>query len=125
MDIKRFLSRSYKPLNNIKCLLPIRSIRFLACNPIRLKEDSIEVYMYELILSHAVKCHRQRVARNQSWPLTIVETNEEPGLGYFQIAEKRDKSTRIKITLCIVRQIQLYIQMSRKLQLTISNQFWT
>lgn len=53
-------------MNNIKCLLPIRLIGFFACDPIRLKGDSINVHVYELTLSHAVKCHRQRVARNQS-----------------------------------------------------------
>ncbi|KCZ74470.1 hypothetical protein H311_04565, partial [Anncaliia algerae PRA109] len=103
VDIKRFLNISYKSLKIIKKLITNKIKEFFGCNPIRLGGDGIIVHVDETMLSHAVKSHRGRVARNQSWALTIVDTSEKPGLGYCQIVDKRDSTTLIPIISRIVR----------------------
>ncbi|KCZ74426.1 hypothetical protein H311_04609 [Anncaliia algerae PRA109] len=65
VDSKRFLNISYISLKNIKKLITNNFKEFFACNPIRPGEDIIIVHVDKSMLSHAVKSHRGRVARNQ------------------------------------------------------------
>ncbi|KCZ75992.1 hypothetical protein H311_03019, partial [Anncaliia algerae PRA109] len=90
-------------LKNIEKLITNKIKKFFGCNPIRLGGNEIIVHVNETMLTDAVKSHRGKVARNQSWALTIVDTSEKPGYKYCQIVDKRHSSTLIPIISRIVK----------------------
>ncbi|KCZ81760.1 hypothetical protein H312_00800 [Anncaliia algerae PRA339] len=55
------------------------------------------------MLSQSVKSHKGRVAKEQSWALTIVDTNSSPSKGYCKVVLKRDALILIPIILQVVR----------------------